>query len=153
MDIGSFDEQTAILIRDVIKNKAVFKKEIENYLRNFSIVKHTAEEQEETRNEEDKPDNTWDKESFTISKKENTALHAKLFFYSIPKLTAVFNEETGQKEYREVLDPLLGVPLTEDFDIVYNKVLENLWNVESYQELVNRCQQYAKFDNFFEALY
>lgn len=140
MDIGSFDEQTAILIRDVIKNKAVFKKEIENYLRNFSIVKHTAEEQEEIRNEEDKPDNTWDKESFTISKKENTALHAKLFFYSIPKLTAVFNEETGQKEYREVLDPLLGVPLTEDFDIVYNKVLENLWNVESYQELVNRCQ-------------
>jgi hypothetical protein len=89
LELGMYDESQEQLIKDVINNKEVFKKQIDDYLRNVSIIKKNTEESEEQEREErelgDNPDNTWDKESYTISKKANVAFKAKLFFYSIPK--------------------------------------------------------------------
>ena len=157
LELGMYDESQEQLIKDVINNKEVFKKQIDDYLRNFSIIKKNTEEVEEQEREErelgDNPDNTWDKESYTISKKANVAFKAKLFFYSIPKTKYEFDPETGNKYLVEEQDDLLMTTRSEDFNVVWNKILENLWNVESYLDLVDKCYNLGKVDPFFMTVY
>lgn len=157
LELGMYDESQEQLIKDVINNKEVFKKQIDDYLRNFSIIKKNTEESEEQEREErelgDNPDNTWDKESYTISKKANVAFKAKLFFYSIPKTKYKFDPETGNKYLVEEEDDLLMTTRSEDFNVVWNKILENLWNVESYLDLVDKCYNLGKVDPFFMTVY
>lgn len=157
LELGMYDESQEQLIKDVINNKEVFKKQIDDYLRNFSIIKKNTEESEEQEREErelgDNPDNTWDKESYTISKKANVAFKAKLFFYSIPKTKYEFDPETGNKYLVEEKDDLLMTTRSEDFNVVWNKILENLWNVESYLDLVDKCYNLGKVDPFFMTVY
>lgn len=157
LELGMYDESQEQLIKDVINNKEVFKKQIDDYLRNFSIIKKNTEESEEQEREErelgDNPDNTWDKESYTISKKANVAFKAKLFFYSIPKTKYEFDPETGNKYLVEEEDNLLMTTRSEDFNVVWNKILENLWNVESYLDLVDKCYNLGKVDPFFMTVY
>lgn len=157
LELGMYDESQEQLIKDVINNKEVFKKQIDDYLRNFSIIKKNTEESEEQEREErelgDNPDNTWDKESYTISKKANVAFKAKLFFYSIPKTKYEFDPETGNKYLVEEEDDLLMTTRSEDFNVVWNKILENLWNVESYLDLVDKCYNLGKVDPFFMTIY
>ena len=157
LELGMYDESQEQLIKDVINNKEVFKKQIDDYLRNFSIIKKNTEESEEQEREErelgDNPDNTWDKESYTISKKANVAFKAKLFFYSIPKTKYKFDSETGNKYLVEEEDDLLMTTRSEDFNVVWNKILENLWNVESYLDLVDKCYNLGKVDPFFMTVY
>ncbi|QOR57259.1 nuclear pore complex protein-like protein [uncultured phage cr6_1] len=157
LELGMYDESQEQLIKDVINNKEVFKKQIDDYLRNFSIIKKNTEESEEQEREErelgDNPDNTWDKESYTISKKANVAFKAKLFFYSIPKTKYLFDPETGNKYLVEEEDDLLMTTRSEDFNVVWNKILENLWNVESYLDLVDKCYNLGKVDPFFMTVY
>lgn len=157
LELGMYDESQERLIKDVINNKEVFKKQIDDYLRNFSIIKKNTEKSEEQEREErelgDNPDNTWDKESYTISKKANVAFKAKLFFYSIPKTKYEFDPETGNKYLVEEEDDLLMTTRSEDFNVVWNKILENLWNVESYLDLVDKCYNLGKVDPFFMTVY
>lgn len=157
LELGMYDESQEQLIKDVINNKEVFKKQIDDYLRNFSIIKKNTEESEEQEREErelgDNPDNIWDKESYTISKKANVAFKAKLFFYSIPKTKYEFDPETGNKYLVEEEDDLLMTTRSEDFNVVWNKILENLWNVESYLDLVDKCYNLGKVDPFFMTVY
>lgn len=157
LELGMYDESQEQLIKNVINNKEVFKKQIDDYLRNFSIIKKNTEESEEQEREErelgDNPDNTWDKESYTISKKANVAFKAKLFFYSIPKTKYEFDPETGNKYLVEEEDDLLMTTRSEDFNVVWNKILENLWNVESYLDLVDKCYNLGKVDPFFMTVY
>lgn len=157
LELGMYDESQEQLIKDVINNKEVFKKQIDDYLRNFSIIKKNTEESEEQEREErelgDNPDNTWDKESYTISKKANVAFKAKLFFYSIPKTKYEFDPETDNKYLVEEEDDLLMTTRSEDFNVVWNKILENLWNVESYLDLVDKCYNLGKVDPFFMTVY
>ena len=157
LELGMYDESQEQLIKDVINNKEVFKKQIDDYLRNFSIIKKNTEESEEQEREErelgDNPDNTWDKESYTISKKANVAFKAKLFFYSIPKTKYEFDPVTGNKYLVEEEDDLLMTTRSEDFNVVWNKILENLWNVESYLDLVDKCYNLGKVDPFFMTVY
>lgn len=157
LELGMYDESQEQLIKDVINNKEVFKKQIDDYLRNVSIIKKNTEESEEQEREErelgDNPDNTWDKESYTISKKANVAFKAKLFFYSIPKTKYQFDPETGNKYLVEEEDDLLMTTRSEDFNVVWNKILENLWNVESYLDLVDKCYNLGKVDPFFMTVY
>lgn len=157
LELGMYDESQEQLIKDVINNKEVFKKQIDDYLRNFSIIKKNTEESEEQEREErelgDNPDNTWDKESYTISKKANVAFKAKLFFYSIPKTKYEFDPKTGNKYLVEEEDDLLMTTRSEDFNVVWNKILENLWNVESYLDLVDKCYNLGKVDPFFTTVY
>lgn len=157
LELGMYDESQEQLIKDVINNKEVFKKQIDDYLINFSIIKKNTEESEEQEREErelgDNPDNTWDKESYTISKKANVAFKAKLFFYSIPKTKYEFDPKTGNKYLVEEEDDLLMTTRSEDFNVVWNKILENLWNVESYLDLVDKCYNLGKVDPFFMTVY
>lgn len=156
LEMGMYPEETEQLIRDVISNKEIFKKQIDDYLRNFSIIKkNDPEAQQDEQNDIDtgKPDNTWDKESYTISKKANVAFKAKLLLYSIPKTRYEFDPETGEKVLVEVEDDLLMTTRSEDFNVVWNKVLENLWNVESYLDIVDECYNLGKTDPFFMTLY
>lgn len=164
LELGLYDEYSEQLIRDVVNNKDVFKSQIEAYLRNFSIVKKNTEEHEESVKAEIEGggvDNSWDKESYTISKKANVAFKAKLFFYSIPKSAYIYEQftdpETGKQSYVKQLvhieDELLHTTVSEDFNVTWNKVLDNLWNVDSYIDLVDKCYLLGKTDPFFQSLY
>jgi hypothetical protein len=73
--------------------------------------------------------------------------------YSIPKTRYEFDPETGEKVLVEVEDDLLMTTRSEDFNVVWNKVLENLWNVESYLDIVDECYNLGKTDPFFMTLY
>lgn len=45
LELGMYDESQEQLIKDVINNKEVFKKQIDDYLRNFSIIKRILKNQ------------------------------------------------------------------------------------------------------------
>ena len=104
----------------------------------------------------DNPDNTWDKNQGDISKKDNIAFRAKLFFYSVPKYEYTFirDEQTGvvTREIAPVLDEIFGIPTTESFNIVWNKITENLWDIDSYQDIIDTTARLAETDPTFYAL-
>lgn len=54
LELGMYDESQEQLIKDVINNKEVFKKQIDDYLRNFSIIKRILKNQ---KNKKEKKEN------------------------------------------------------------------------------------------------
>src|SRR5574344_2624581 len=96
----------------------------------------------------DQADNTWDKESYTINKKENVALNAKLFFFSIPSMKRI-TQPDGTRVLVSERDEFLGIPESVSFDIVWAKVLDHLWNINSYQDMLDKCLKFGKTDEFF----
>lgn len=160
IDAGWIAEENIPLVEDVINNKDIFKRNILNRLNQLGIKEVDKKETEEGNRLDtetgDNPDNVWDKTQGDISKKDNIAFRAKLFFYSVPKYEYVFNrdEETGvvTREITPVLDEIFGIPTTESFNIVWNKIMENLWDIDSYQDIVNTTARLAETDPTFYAL-
>lgn len=161
LDSGWITEENAPLVEDVVTNKDIFKKNILARLEQLGIREvEKVETEENTRLETetgDKPDNTWDKNQGEASKKDNIAFRAKLFFYSVPKYeyTFVKNEDTGvvEKQISPVLDDVFGLPVTEPFNEVWNKIMENMWNIDKYEDIVNTAARLAETDPFFYALH
>lgn len=166
LDNGWIAEESVELARDVIANKDVFKSYVYDKLEELKLKDIEKIETEEANRlaaeNGDNPDNTWDKNQGDHSKKANVAFSAKLFFYSIPKTKYVFTtDEQGNvvKTKQNEFDPIFGLPIAESFDIAWNKVLENLWNVETANNpddansLLNRVQTLASTDPFFDSLH
>jgi hypothetical protein len=161
LDSGWITEENTPLVEDVVTNKDIFKKNILARLEQLGIREvEKVETEENTRLETetgDKPDNTWDKNQGEASKKDNIAFRAKLFFYSVPKYeyTFVKNEDTGvvEKQISPVLDDVFGLPVTEPFNEVWNKIMENMWNIDKYEDIVNTAARLSKTDPFFYALH
>ena len=159
LDQGWIDEQNELLVQDVLNNKDVFKKYILRKLRSLSIRESdTLESEEQSRLETetgDNPDNNWDKNQGDHSKKKNIAFKAKLFFYSVPTYKWSFVEhEDGSitKEAEPVFDDIFGFNIAESFNIVWNKIMNNLWDIDSYQDILNEVARLANTDTTFYAL-
>jgi hypothetical protein len=75
------------------------------------------------------------------------SFNAKLFFYSIPKM-----EYDKSRKLVPVTDPIFGLNMTESFDVTWNKIMENLWDIERWEDLENRCARLGKADPFFISL-
>jgi len=158
--MGWIGEVNAPIAEDVLENIDIFRNKILAKLDELSIKEIEVLETEETNKLAheigETSDNTWDKNQGEISKKANVSFSAKLFFYSIPKTEYKFVEdETGNvvKVIDEIKDPIFGLPVTESFDIVWNKVMENLWDVETYDDIVERSQRLGETDPFFKILH
>ena len=64
------------------------------------------------------------------------------------------DEQTGvvTREIAPVLDEIFGIPTTESFNIVWNKIMENLWDIDSYQDIIDTTARLAETDPTFYAL-
>ena len=51
-----------------------------------------------------------------------------------------------------VTDPIFGLNMTESFDVTWNKIMENLWDIERWEDLESRCARLGKADPFFISL-
>lgn len=158
---GWISEENIELVKDVITNKDIFRGYILRKLNQLGIREaDKLENQEDERlNTEngDNPDNVWDRNQSEFSKKVNISFRAKLFFYSVPKYEYVFNrdESTGvvTKEIVPVLDDIFGFSVTEPFNVVWNKLMENLWDIDTYEDLVNESARLAETDPLFHAVH
>lgn len=151
MDMGLSPEENEQLIGEVLDNWDIFKKEIAEQL---SVLNIKATEiadnnsDSEFKDGEKNPNEKYDRVAFEFSKKLNMSFNAKLFFYSIPKM-----EYSKTKELVPVVDSIFGLNMTESFDVTWNKIMENLWDVERWEDLENRCNRLGEADPFFKALY
>lgn len=160
IDAGWIAEEYIPLVEDVVSNKDIFKKNILSRLNQLGIKEVDKQQTEEDNRLDtetgDNPDNTWDKNQGDISKKDNIAFRAKLFFYSVPKYEYTFirDEQTGvvTREIAPVLDEIFSIPTTESFNIVWNKIMENLWDIDSYQDIIDTTARLAETDPTFYAL-
>lgn len=155
-DAGLYDDNPTNkqIVEDVLKNKEIFAKQIKVFLQELGIRSIEREETEIQIKEEsdrgDAYDNTWDRASYEISKKANVAFNAKLFFYSMPKSRFVLTEE-GQV-LDTVKDPIFGMDVVHPFDITWNKILDNLWASNDWEDLLKKVRNLAKADPFFATL-
>ena len=156
-DLGEYDdnENKKQIVADVLANKNLFGKQIREYLQELGIREIEREEtkaaEEEARETGDTPDNIWDKASYEISKKANVSFNAKLFFYSIPQSRFTL-DESGNQVVTTVKDNIFGLDIAQPFDITWNKILENLWESNSWDDLVSKVRNLAKADPFFATL-
>ena len=160
LDNGWVEEENIPLVQDVIANKDIFRKNILSKLNQLGIKEVDKQEVEEENRLEaetgDNPDNVWDKNQGQTSKKDNIAFRAKLFFYSVPKYEYVFNkDEQGvvTKELTPVMDNIFGLPVTESFNDVWNKIMENLWDIDSYEDIVNESARLGETDATFYSIH
>lgn len=159
LDQNWIDENNIPLVQDVLNNKDIFRKYILRKLRSLSIRESdTLEAEEDARLETetgDNPDNNWDKNQGDHSKKKNVAFQAKLFFYSVPQYEWTFVEHedgTVTKEAEPQYDDIFGFNIAESFNVVWNKIMDNLWNINTYQDILNEVARLAKTDKTFYAL-
>lgn len=156
-DSGEYDSRPAnkMVVEDVLLNKGMFAKQIKLFLQELGV---RSIEQEQTRIAEEEAlqngdtyDNIWDRASYEISKKANTAFNAKLFFYSIPQSRFVL-DENGVQQLDSVKDNVFGLDMVQPFDITWNKILDNLWQSNDWPDLIKKVRNNAKADPFFARL-
>lgn len=160
LDMGWIEEANGPIAEDVITNVDIFRNKILARLGELSIKEIELLETEESNKLASETgtstDNAWNKNQGEISKKANVSFGAKLFFYSIPKTEYRFVEDVDgniTKVLEEIKDPIFGLPITESFDIVWNKIMENLWDSETYEDIIKRSKKLGDTDPFFKVLY
>ncbi len=155
-DYGVYDENPTNkqIVEDVLKNKEIFAKQIRAFLQELGIKSIEKEETEVaeqmSKDTGDIYDNIWDRNSYEISKKANVAFNAKLFFYSIPKSKFILTEDG--KITDTIKDPIFDMDVVQPFDITWNKILENLWSSNDWNDLLSKVRRLAKSDPFFATL-
>lgn len=155
-DYGVYDENSTNkqIVEDVLKNKEIFAKQIRAFLQELGIKSIEREETEVAEQMSKDPgdtyDNIWDRNSYEISKKANVAFNAKLFFYSIPKSKFILTEDG--KITDTIKDPIFDMDVVQPFDITWNKILENLWSSNDWNDLLSKVRRLAKSDPFFATL-
>lgn len=148
MMAGLTPEENEQLIEEVLDNWDIFRREMAEQLTTLNIK---AEEVEVDKNDDvngKNSDERYDRVAFEFSKKLNMSFNAKLFFYSIPKM-----EYNKNKELVPVVDPIFGLNMTESFDVTWNRIMENLWDIERWEDLEPRCLRLGNADPFFKSLY
>lgn len=147
MMAGITPEENDQLIEEVLDNWDIFKQSLVEQLSSLNIKAVEVEEKSDYDTGEKRPDEKYDRVSYEFSKKLNMSFNAKLFFYSIPKM-----EYDKSRKLVPVTDPIFGLNMTESFDVTWNKIMENLWDIERWEDLESRCARLGKADPFFISL-
>ena len=175
VDFGMISEENESIADDVLNNRELFKKYLNGYLNQLGIKitknsvkrqdqtsgqnKEIDEEEQAQREEGGTNDMTFDREQGAISKKTNVAMLAKLFFYSIPKynletvlVTDEAGEQTVQKRMVPVVDDIFNLPQTVPFDEAWNRILNECWDIETFEDLRQTVSRLAEYDPLFYAI-
>lgn len=154
-------------IKDVIDNQAAFQEVMMSLLKQYGISAkvrehrvsgntNTAEISDNNRTEDEpsgeREEFTWDKYQFQISAKDNVAFRAKLFLTQVKDRRFVYDKETGERSLVDVQHPLTGLNGFVSFDDAWMKILNNLHDVDGYQEFLKEVGRLAKTDAFFASL-
>lgn len=142
----SQDPSAQAMAKSIADNPEAFIMIINNILKQYSIqIKEDAFKIEQTQKEESvdqsdqdvgkKSENSFDRDAMTISKKDNIAARAKLFLGQIKKAHIEIDEFTGEPEFIYDVEPVFGSPEFYSFGEVWNNLLNNLWDTESYGEV------------------
>lgn len=96
----------------------------------------------------------YDKASYEVSKKDNALASAKMFIGTIVKTSFVYQDINGIKVRSSIpeLDPITGMLSFIDFDTSWNLVMNNLYNVETYNDLISKTESLSKESAFFYEL-
>ena len=158
------------LLKDIIENKEGFKNVILQMLKSFSIEGKQAKskiEQEHAQNIDDGTicDNIWDIDHMSVSRKLNMGFAAKIFFSTLPKLRTNGLDEKNRIIYETETDPIFGSTEYIPFGQVWNKILNNLYTCDSFDDkdektneylessLVGQIKRLKESDPFFESVY
>ena len=128
-------EQMSSMLQDIHDNPEFLKRKLVETFADFGInvkIKH-EKDVEEAEDAEERNDFEFDKFDLSISKKDNAALRVKMFMYSIPKYTRVFNED-GSVDIQKVQDSF-GSSLFWDFNEAWTKILKDLWQASSLDDV------------------
>jgi hypothetical protein len=128
-------EQMSSMLQDIHDNPEFLKRKLVETFADFGInvkIKH-EKDVEEVEDAEERNDFEFDKFDLSISKKDNAALRVKMFMYSIPKYTRVFNED-GSVDIQKVQDGF-GSSLFWDFNEAWTKILKDLWQASSLDDV------------------
>lgn len=162
---GFLDEIYEPIATDVLLNREIFEKYIKLYLQELDVDKYITDSRIAEKEDTDRlatetgerSDNVWDQNQGDVSKKDNAAKNAKLFFFSIPETKYVYrqDETTGElvREIEEVTDPIFGLSKPVPFSIAWNLVLENLWNIDNIDDLIKRCAVLGETQPFFSEIH
>lgn len=161
IDFGWISDEYVDIAQDIVNNKDIFTRYVRKKIEQLGIreVEKVDNEEESRLKVEtgEQSENNWDKNQGEVSKKDNASFRAKLFFYSIPKYEYQFveDEETGviTKELFPVHDDMFQLPVTEDFNFVWNQIMENLWDIDKYQDIIDRSANLGNTIPFFKSLY
>lgn len=168
---SELEPASAAMIQDFIDNPQALLFILRNRFQALGIttkIKRLDYKEDENPDEdatvkEDQPDNIFDRFQFTISKKDNIQLAAKMFLRQIPETMWVLNED-GTKSVDYVENELIpGIRKYTLYDVAYNKILEVCGKCTSYgvrdendnyppNSLRGLVKQAAKADSFFAAL-
>lgn len=160
---GAVNPDYELIANDVLINRALFSRYIRDYLADLGIDKEVTDtrlaELDDKRRQAvetgDSQDNSWDVEQGAVSKKDKLAFNARLFFYSIPNYEFVTYEDENGNVVRvpeRTTDDIFGLDQPVPFSLAWNKVMENLWNIDSFDEMVAECDRLGRTDPFFVAL-
>lgn len=159
LDNGLIEEENEGVVNDVINNKDIFKRFIKRKLNNLAIkINDKDETKDEKMLKRDvgyNPDNTWDINQGEISKKDNIAFRAKLFFYSLPRYEYKFIEDENGNITRVIepsLDNIFGFPNTIPFDEVWVRIMEHLWDIDTYDDIITECKRLSEADPIFYSM-
>lgn len=160
------DEMIEGVISDIYNNKKMFFNIVKNIFAQYGIKaklkklkqlkkdedseQNTSDEVDEVKTQQEDetsakvdigeaPDNPWDRFQFESSKKDNVASRAKLFLTHLRKGHLIPNED-GSKTLIYEQDDLLQSPIYMPFGEVWNRILEDLWSVETYDDRDNNGQ-------------
>lgn len=148
------------IVEVVIRNSGAFKTIADRVLKQYGVTPRTTKKGKLLKditkvvedgdrdpvkgvNKEDTPLNIWDIESIEVSKKANVAFRAKLFLSQIPDSTyeVVETQVGGKTKYSKKpvvkTDEILGATVYVPYGQAWNKVLNALWQAESFGKKVN----------------
>lgn len=179
------DPVIKLMVEDIVNNPQAFKQIINGIFKQYGLeprfkkFKQLDETTEKTNLENieddsnardigDRSDFVFDIESIKISKKDNVAFRAKLFLSMIERsmFVTTMREENGQivydKSFEYVKDEILNTPEFVPYSECWNKILEDLWSCETYDQKIDgeyarsslrgMVKRLKQSDSFYEAL-
>lgn len=164
----SDDPYVADIAQDVLDNIDAFEKTINTIFKSYKIKavkgkKKLDQDNKQGKDSGDVADNIWDIDHLEVSQKTNVSFKAKMFFSTVPKMNAYFDEQ-GNRIFEEATDGIFEAPEFVPFSEVWNKIKNDLWDCDSFDNIdpatrdfdknsiVYRVRRLKKVDGFYEAL-
>lgn len=153
-DEAATPEQRAAA-KELFDNFSIFKQDVQSKLAELSLKQIKEEQEYEETEERDggeiEKDNfdKYDKASYEVSILHNIRPAVKLFLSSIED--RVYN--TATKTYTRDINPETGIPRVTPFMAAWRRIVDKLFDEDSYGGLIRKAAQLSKTDPFFASVY
>ena len=160
------------IIDDVLNNIGAFKWIVTSVFEQYGVAPKwrrlktdISERTAESRDVGDETNYAWDIDQLATSKKDNITFRAKLFLSQIERSYYEIDEssENGKRLKLKMNDIFQDFPEYVPFSQAWNKVLNTLWDCESFEDrlgndyhrksIMGMAKRLGKSDPFFQTLY